>query len=621
MMEAAPNLPLWSRIYDVLMPPPKMTCADWARAYRVLDRRWSRYPGPWQSSRTPYLDGPMEAFSNPMVRKITMCTPTQMGKTEAMMNMLGYAVAIDPGTGMWVQARGADSRRTLNRLKALSASTPVVKEQRDKNERHDQTLWVCQYRNMALWLASSRSPASMAQVPCRYVWCDEVDKWQRWSGEESDPVELASRRTDSYSGIETVVLCSTPTTEDGFIWQSLESSHRLAFYVPCPRCETWQQLIWGSDVEHGVTWPGGRGADIEELIAKDLVKYKCCECGALWGDFTRRQAVKKGVWCDAEQPAGRKVEPDPLTAPHLGFQWSRLYSTTNHTLAQFVGMWLDAQGFPEKLMAFMNNVLAEPWVEVVTSAKWNKLLERCHGYRMGEVPAGVQVMTIGVDVHEDDFRYAIRGWGHGESTWLIAYGSLPFERGARDWQRLAQLVLVERQSEDGRVVMPSLCMVDSGFVPEEVYAFARMHPHVVRATKGTEQLAGPWRQSNLKRVGGVLWLVKPSIFKEYLHTRLTLDPGQPGAWHFPEGTGDDYFRELCSHRKERVTQKRTGVVRYEWRRKQGVPDHWLDCELQNCVAAKMCNVAALPVSAIIHQQKQPQARDHGDWIGAGEWSL
>ena len=44
----------------------------------------------------------MDAFTEPAVKKIAVVASSQVGKTEALINMLGYVIDIDPGPVMWV---------------------------------------------------------------------------------------------------------------------------------------------------------------------------------------------------------------------------------------------------------------------------------------------------------------------------------------------------------------------------------------------------------------------------------------------------------------------------------------------------------------------------------------
>jgi len=82
--------------------PRKITVSEWADAHRILDGRTSAEPGQWRTSRTPYLQGVMDAFNDRHVHEIVMMCCSQVGKTESLLNMLGYAADEDPGPTLWV---------------------------------------------------------------------------------------------------------------------------------------------------------------------------------------------------------------------------------------------------------------------------------------------------------------------------------------------------------------------------------------------------------------------------------------------------------------------------------------------------------------------------------------
>jgi phage terminase large subunit GpA-like protein len=47
----------------MLRPPPQLTVSEWAERHRMLGSRTSAEPGPWRTSRTPYLKDVMDALS------------------------------------------------------------------------------------------------------------------------------------------------------------------------------------------------------------------------------------------------------------------------------------------------------------------------------------------------------------------------------------------------------------------------------------------------------------------------------------------------------------------------------------------------------------------------------
>ena len=83
-------------------PPEVLTVAEWADKKRRLSPETSAEPGPWRTSRTPYLREPMEAFTDPKVHKIVMVAASQVGKSEFELNAIGYIIDQDPGTVLYI---------------------------------------------------------------------------------------------------------------------------------------------------------------------------------------------------------------------------------------------------------------------------------------------------------------------------------------------------------------------------------------------------------------------------------------------------------------------------------------------------------------------------------------
>ena len=87
------SIPDWIlQALKVLKPPEKLTVSEWADKYRILDAQTSAEPGKWNTSRTEYLKGIMNAFTDVEVEKIVFVKPTQVGGTECLNNMIGYVI-------------------------------------------------------------------------------------------------------------------------------------------------------------------------------------------------------------------------------------------------------------------------------------------------------------------------------------------------------------------------------------------------------------------------------------------------------------------------------------------------------------------------------------------------
>ena len=150
---------IWSeRQKEVWDPPREIEVSQWADDFRVLHPMSSAEPGRWRTVRTPYLKGIMDAFNDSLVEEITVMASTQIGKTEGMYNMLGYAIDQDPGPALLVMPREADARSvSYNRIKpmleaseALRKHLPQLADDITKLEYH--------LDHMIVYFAGSNSP-------------------------------------------------------------------------------------------------------------------------------------------------------------------------------------------------------------------------------------------------------------------------------------------------------------------------------------------------------------------------------------------------------------------------------------------------------------------------------
>ncbi|MDP7344122.1 MAG: phage terminase large subunit family protein, partial [Alphaproteobacteria bacterium] len=89
-----------------LQPPPKLSVAQWADRERRLSSEASAEPGRWYTDRAPYLRGIMDAISDPTVSEVVVMSASQVGKTEALLNCIGFHIAHDPAPILVIQPTG-----------------------------------------------------------------------------------------------------------------------------------------------------------------------------------------------------------------------------------------------------------------------------------------------------------------------------------------------------------------------------------------------------------------------------------------------------------------------------------------------------------------------------------
>src|SRR4051812_48738182 len=81
---------------SVIKPPPKLTVSEWADLNRRLSPEASAEPGQWITARAEYQRGMMDAFSDASVKEVVCKTSAQVGKSEIILNVIGYHMEHDP---------------------------------------------------------------------------------------------------------------------------------------------------------------------------------------------------------------------------------------------------------------------------------------------------------------------------------------------------------------------------------------------------------------------------------------------------------------------------------------------------------------------------------------------
>ena len=123
---------------DSALVPDDLTVSQWADKYRRLSPESSAEAGPWRTKKTPYLKEVMDAFTDPTVRHIVMVAASQVGKSEAMNNIIGYIIDQDPGSILMIEPTNGDAREYSKlRIAPMVRDTKVLRNRVAKTLRGD----------------------------------------------------------------------------------------------------------------------------------------------------------------------------------------------------------------------------------------------------------------------------------------------------------------------------------------------------------------------------------------------------------------------------------------------------------------------------------------------------
>ena len=577
--------------------------SEWADNFRVLTNI-SAEPGRWRTHRTPYLKEPMDRFTDPLIEKIVLCFGAQIGKTEAELNMIGYALDQTASPVMMVYptdtiAKFASDKRVQPMIKS-------VKSISDKFDENSKLLELDFNNGNYMVLVGANSPSSLSSRSIKYLFFDEIDKYPAFAGKEADPIKLATERTKTFVD-KKIVMVSTPTVESGNIWQAFMSANeRRQYYVPCPHCGVSQTLKFKQ-----IKWPEEHN-DNADMI-RDTAYYECEHCGERIYDKHKMEMLRRGEW--------RAVNESQSKVRSVSYHLSSIYSPWV-TFGDVAYEFKNSKGTPATLMNFINSWLAEPWKSSKTKSTQNMEFTQSN-YPCGVVPDKAVLLIASVDVQLDHFWWEVRAYAPGVKSYLIDYGQ------ASTWEDLEEIIINrEYPSEYGESRQVMKAGIDSGFRTDEVYQFCSRFPEVCIPVKGSSNhstMAAPYTMTSLEKgvVGGLkLYVLNTDYWKDFIFARMTRPADEDGTIHLYKECLQEYSDHLRSEEKQEIRNVKTGAVTVQWKPLTSHPvNHLLDTCTYNAAVADIAGVKYLVEPADYEENEEVETyEDYGGGIGnTGHW--
>jgi phage terminase large subunit GpA-like protein len=538
-----------------MSPRVRRGVAEWADEHRqiVVGERKGR----WSTDAAPYLRGPMQAWTDPRVRQITIVSATQMGKTESLYNCIFFTIDEDPQDMLFVYPTDEDARfNNRRRFLPTVEQTPRIKRWLSDAAR-DTAAGEIHFRRMTMRWVGSNSGSSLESFPYGRAAIDELDRCdeevvarvrQRLKTFADSKLLVTSTPTMVGTGIDAQYNGTTSVDEafaaedegrDGARVHGTPPSDRRRFVVPCPHCGIFHLRAFSL-----VRWEGGRGAAAK--VVRHGAWMECPGCKGRIEAGVNLWQLRRGLWApvpaDAAGSSNTVHMPTRLTWPgqesgvmgpdaeqegvvggeftcderllrfgeHVGFALHGLCSSLvagGNPYGYAAAEWIAGGCVPTR--AWCNDTLGEPWVIKGEAADVKGLLARAGGYGMGEVPAEVLAITVGCDVQQDRIFAEVLGWGErGGVCWMIEAHEIPRTRG-RNLVELDELARKTWKRADGKVLQANVMAVDSGKFTDEVYRFAMRYPVGARAGEGPRRVWAvkgelgqtwpmPWRESKVE---------------------------------------------------------------------------------------------------------------------------
>ena len=271
-----------------LHPDPDLWVDEWADEYMRIPRSvGAAEPGQYRTSRTPYAREPMRCLSpaHPCKRVVTMVA-SQLMKTQIALNWIGALIHMSPSNILTLLPTLKLASRVSSRISKTIDATPVLRERvaapRSRDAKNTQD--TKEFEGGTLYAVTAGSAANLAELAARFIYGDEIDRWEVDVGNEGDPVKLAEIRGSTFGRKAKFYFSSSPTLKGASrIADLFAMSDQRYYYVPCPHCQHMQVLEW---------------ENLKYTEDYSQIQYLCNgpECGALIDEHHKGEMLARGEW-------------------------------------------------------------------------------------------------------------------------------------------------------------------------------------------------------------------------------------------------------------------------------------------------------------------------------------
>ena len=552
---------LWRYSMMMFTPPKKQTVSEWADENRILSTEYSAEPGRWKTSRAPYQREIMDAFTQPGIWQIVIMASAQVGKSEIELNMMGCAMANDPGPMLYIQPTESMAEDySKRRIAPMIAACPALRDKAFAAKGRDSgnTITMKTFAGGSLAIIGANSPAELASRPVRYIFMDETDRFPVSAGTEGDPQELAERRTETFRHNRKIVKTSTPTIKGrSKIEKDYMSGTQEEWHTECPYCHNFSFIRFDNIKFEKENFTDEHGEEDYHILN---VGWECPVCKRVTPEHEAKRLPAKWV----------SKNPKALDNGIRSFRLNAFMSPWSDW-RDIVWKFLKAHKDPERLKTVYNTIFGESW-EVRSSNGLEDVLFNRREHYDAEVPTGVLLLTMGIDTQDNRLEYEVVGWDRNGQSWGISRGIIPGRADAQGvWDEVDDLLDREWNLANGMKMKILATFIDSGgHFTTVIYkqcskrATKRIWPIKGEGGEG-KQYCRPMKNSTGKD-NGVKFMIGVDQGKEGIMYEAGIEEPGPGYMHFPldyrAGYSKEFFRGFIS--EQMVIHRRGGKSVIAW---------------------------------------------------------
>lgn len=584
---------------------PPLRLSQWAEEHFYLSAESSYVEQQWRTR--PYQRAIMDCISSDAIEEVCIRKSARVGYTKMVVAALAYfAQHKRRNQAVWQPTDEDSDEFVKTELETMFRDVPIMASvfpefmRRHKHNTLRQKIFL----GSILHLRGGKAAKNYRRVSVSVAVLDEIDGFDNDVEGEGSPLALARKRLEG-APFPKLVVGSTPKLKDLSLVQGCESqiAQRFRFVVPCPHCDSRQELRWGGkDKPYGFKW---RNDD------PDTVAHVCVACGELFTQIEYmarahegRWSASDGTWIDDEcrfRSAGGELVASPRAVSF--FIWTAYSDSVpwSQIVREFISATdKQAAGDAGEMKTFTNTTLGEVWEEEVERADETELRKRAVDFPLRTVPLGALVLVAGVDVQDNRFEISVWGFGPGEEQWTVDHTVLeanPVDE--RDWLKLSSYLETRfPHVAGGKLGIEAVAIDTGGHFTHQVYNFCRLYAgrrvYAVKGetayeqpVKGRSKLVDVNYRGKIIKNGVKLWHVGTDTAKDLFFGRLKVTQPGPGYVHFSRELPDEWFRQLTA--EARVGGKISKGSKTRW-----IPtrarNEALDCTVYAIFAAHMLDL-------------------------------
>lgn len=473
---------------------------------------------------------PARDLFNPKISSVTIRAFSGAGKTYLIGAAMAYAVEqLRTASAVMFPNQVLAEDWVNEKLEILFASTPALERLRRERDVRRHKRWMT---GAELFAVGANSAGQIRRLEASVMYSDEIDAIEQDSTDEGDKLdqfEMRGRgRAEQFKWRTSYPSLRGASKIDA----KYDQSDRCRWYVRCVHCEHLyemhtKQMVWTP-----------KRPDSAHLI--------CPNCARKITEDQRMSMAKAGEYLNftRDKPAEEGARGLHLNCmAHVGDHSKAYGEGYLHEVAAKREAIRKAENPEKARRVFVNTMDAESYAEKTESKpEAHELYERRESdwNPNEELPAGVLMLTMGVDVQKDRLEALVMGWGLNSESWCVDYVVIPGSPlTQKPWNELDRLRARKWNHAVSERPLGIVCtMVDSGKWQDAILAYTNPRARQrVYACKGAKSIDRPLFDGKPTRVGSrriLQYHIGTHEAKDLIYQRLELAPAKDEEG-FPRG--------------------------------------------------------------------------------------